>query len=194
MSSDQDSANFKLSQPCPADFETLGGCGRVRHCGLCQKPIYDLSGLTQDEAQALLQRSEGKPADQLYVRRDGTLTTTPCQVGTHLARRRARSKVAFLAKVAAVLVAGAGASVQYHHQSELRQRRQLEKWAGISLADDRAYRYVRHLHDHLASPGDEMPPEFRRQVELLARRAHWYRDLNETDSSDAVAQTSQPPR
>lgn len=84
----------------------MAGEGHVRVCGLCDRDVYDFSGLTAFEVVHLLASHEGKgaPCVRLHRRRDGTVITADCEVG--IARRRKRGGLLVGAAVAGALVAG----------------------------------------------------------------------------------------
>lgn len=96
-------ASFKveIASPCTARWDEMDGDERARFCKLCTKNVYDLSGLTRADAEALLQRTEGgvPPCVRFFQRADGTVLTADCPVGW---RRRLRRR--FVS--AAGLVAG----------------------------------------------------------------------------------------
>lgn len=79
-----------IAAPCAADWDDMSGDGHVRHCGDCDKNVYDLSGMTRAEATALLVGRTGQepPCLRLWRRADGTLLTADCGVGMLPARRR----------------------------------------------------------------------------------------------------------
>lgn len=80
----------------------MDGDERVRFCRECNRNVYNLSSMTEAEAQRLIARREGRVCVRFYQRRDGTVLTTDCPVG------RKRS---FLSKAAGTAVALAGAAV-----------------------------------------------------------------------------------
>jgi hypothetical protein len=93
--------NLRVASPCAADWSRMTGDDRARHCDDCNKTVYNLSGMTRDEAHALL-RERGDLCARFYRRADGTILTADCTVGVSRRRRR-RIVVAG----AAVAVAGA---------------------------------------------------------------------------------------
>ena len=97
-------ANVRIASPCHERWDTMTGDARMRHCGRCDKNVYDLSSMTAAEAEAVLGRPGGAPCVKLYRRADGTVITSDCPVGV---RRRQRHRFA-LAGVAVALVAAAG--------------------------------------------------------------------------------------
>lgn len=67
----------------------MEGGGRVRFCRLCSLNVYDLSGMTAAEAEALLTKTEGRLCGRITRRADGTVLTKDCPVGVRALRRRA---------------------------------------------------------------------------------------------------------
>jgi hypothetical protein len=93
--------DIKIASPCHASWDGMKGDDRVRHCGSCQKNVYDLSNMTRDDAEALLQKTEGRVCVRFYRRSDGTVLTQDCPVGLARVRRR-------LALIGAGVAAGLG--------------------------------------------------------------------------------------
>jgi hypothetical protein len=56
----------------------MQGDDRVRHCGQCQRNVYQLSNLSREEAEALILEKEGELCVQFYRRADGSVVTRPC--------------------------------------------------------------------------------------------------------------------
>ncbi len=73
--------NIQIASPCNADWNSMSGDERVRFCGDCRKQVYNLSGMSADEAEALLREKEGDLCARLYRRADGTVLTTDCPEG-----------------------------------------------------------------------------------------------------------------
>jgi hypothetical protein len=80
-----------IASPCNVSWASMDGDGDVRHCGLCDKNVYNLSLMTRDEAEAALGAHPNMCA-RFYRRSDGTLLTQDCPVGQRRARfwRRTR--------------------------------------------------------------------------------------------------------
>jgi len=66
----------------------MEGGGRLRHCPLCQRNLYDLSDMSRDEAEAIVSAREGKPVADLYERSDGLVMVSDCPVGVREKRDR----------------------------------------------------------------------------------------------------------
>jgi hypothetical protein len=75
-------AQVTIATPCPASWEDMRGDGNVRFCSQCSKHVYDLSMLTQADAEALILQHEGKMCARVFLRVDGTVMTADCWVGT----------------------------------------------------------------------------------------------------------------
>ena len=81
--------SVQIANPCPADWESMRGDERMRFCELCSLNVYNLSGLTKGEAEALLTAGEGgRVCLRIYRRADGTVITADCPVGLAALRRR----------------------------------------------------------------------------------------------------------
>src|SRR5262245_27675690 len=52
--------NLRVASPCSAAWDNMTGDERVRHCGDCDKDVFNLSGMTRDEAEALILQKQGK--------------------------------------------------------------------------------------------------------------------------------------
>jgi hypothetical protein len=94
--------NLRVATPCTARWDLMTGDDRVRHCDQCQKSVYNLSGMTRDEAEALVIERSGKLCARYYQRRDGTIVFSDCKRDDH------HRWVA--AGAAALLAAGLGAA------------------------------------------------------------------------------------
>lgn len=94
--------NLRIAAPCAKDWNEMQGDEHVRFCGACEKNVYNLSSLTREQAEALLQEKEGKLCVTYFQRKDGTVLTADCPVGVR--KRRVRN-------AAAGVVAGIGAGM-----------------------------------------------------------------------------------
>ena len=95
--------NIRIATPCSASWDRMLGDDRMRHCGDCNKNVYNLSGMTRDEAEALIAAKNGDLCARYFQRADGTIITSDCVVG--VSRRRKRR---LIAAGAAALLAGGG--------------------------------------------------------------------------------------
>jgi TonB family protein len=81
-------ANIKIAAPCPADWSSMNGNDRVRFCSHCQLNVYNLSAMTKNEAELLIQQTEGRLCVRYYQRADGTILTQNCPVGLQALKQR----------------------------------------------------------------------------------------------------------
>jgi hypothetical protein len=106
--------NIRVAAPCTADWTQMTGDDRTRHCGDCRKNVYNLSGMTRDQAEALVIEKHGDLCVRYYERHDGTILLADCTIGVKRRRRRR-----WIAAGAATLLAGGGAAglrAQHHEQ------------------------------------------------------------------------------
>jgi hypothetical protein len=97
-----------VATPCSAVWDKMVGDDRVRFCGGCEKNVYNLSAMTREEAEALLQETNAGVCVRFYQRADGKVMTQDCAVGVQQKRRRQR---AFGIVAAGAMAAGAVAAV-----------------------------------------------------------------------------------
>jgi len=83
--------NIKIASPCSANWNEMFGNDRMRFCGECKLNVYNLSGMTRDDAENLISNAEGRLCVRFYRRMDGTIITQNCPVGW--AKVKARTKV-----------------------------------------------------------------------------------------------------
>jgi hypothetical protein len=79
----------RVASPCEASWDAMEGDGRVRFCRACRLYVYNLSGMTRPQAEALVQSAEGRLCVRFYRRADGTVLTRDCPVGLAAWRRTA---------------------------------------------------------------------------------------------------------
>jgi hypothetical protein len=95
--------NIRIASPCPASWDEMRGDERKRFCSQCSLNVYNLSGMTRDEAENLLLMSEGGVCVRFYRRADGTVLTEDCPVGWRAVRRRvSRAATAFVSLCAGI--------------------------------------------------------------------------------------------
>jgi hypothetical protein len=66
------------------------GDDRTRFCDQCDKHVFNLAGMSRQEAEQVIFRSEGEVCVRLSRRADGTVITNDCPVGAKRVRRRRR--------------------------------------------------------------------------------------------------------
>ncbi len=80
--------NIRIAAPCTADWNLMTGDDRMRHCDACNKDVYNLSGMTRGEAEALVTERNGDLCVRYFRRKDGTILPTDCTIGVQRRRRR----------------------------------------------------------------------------------------------------------
>ncbi|MBI3724141.1 hypothetical protein HY251_09350, partial [bacterium] len=83
--------DLAVASPCKVPWEGMKGDDRVRFCGLCALNVYNVEGMSREEAIALLERSEGRRLCVRFFRRaDGTVLTQDCPILLRRLKRAAR--------------------------------------------------------------------------------------------------------
>jgi len=85
------------------------GNDRMRFCGQCKLNVYNLSGMSRQEAEDLVTNAEGRLCVRFYRRIDGTIITENCPVGW--ARVKQRAKVYVTAAFSLLMTMLAGLSI-----------------------------------------------------------------------------------
>ena len=94
--------NIRIASPCSANWDEMFGDERKRYCSDCKLNVYNLSDMTQTEAENFLINAEGRVCIKFYRRTDGTVLTQDCPVGWQGLKKR----VSRLATVSFALVFG----------------------------------------------------------------------------------------
>lgn len=100
--------NIKIASPCSANWDEMIGDERKRFCGDCKLNVYNLSGMTKQEAENLIIGSEGRLCVRFYRRADGSVLTKDCPVGWAAIKRRVSRVSAALASLLFGMLAGLG--------------------------------------------------------------------------------------
>jgi hypothetical protein len=89
--------HIKIAAPCSADWDQMFSFEdkRVRFCSQCNLNVYNLSEMSRQEAEALINKTEGRLCVRFYRRADGSILTQNCPVGLRAIKRR----VAWVAQV-----------------------------------------------------------------------------------------------
>lgn len=95
--------DVRIASPCHASWEAMDGGERVRFCSDCERSVYNLSGMSREEAAALIAEHEGRLCVRLYRRSDGTILTQNCPAGVRAERFAAIRKTAAAASFVAFL-------------------------------------------------------------------------------------------
>lgn len=100
----------RVASPCKADWDQMIGSGRMRFCGQCNLNVYNLSGMTRDEAESLIARHEGRLCIRFYRRHDGSIITQDCPVGLRAVRETVSYWTRAIGAAALTFLAAAGLS------------------------------------------------------------------------------------
>jgi hypothetical protein len=82
--------NIRIASPCSADWNQMYGDERKRFCGDCKLNVFNLSGMTRDEAESLIMNAEGRLCVRFFQRVDGSVITQDCPVGWARVKHRSR--------------------------------------------------------------------------------------------------------
>ena len=100
--------NIRIASPCKANWEAMFGNKRQRFCGECKLNVYNLSGMTQREAENLILQTEGRLCVRFYKRADGSVLTKDCPVGWHAIKRKVSKTATAFASLVFTALSGIG--------------------------------------------------------------------------------------
>ena len=72
--------DLRVAYPCEVNWDDMEGSERVRHCSTCRLHVYNLSNLTRQQAQNLVEGAEGRLCVRFYRRADGSVMTQDCSL------------------------------------------------------------------------------------------------------------------
>ena len=103
---------IRIARPCSASWHDMHGDDKSRRCDHCRLQVFNLSGMTTEEAETLIERRTGKGRTcvRYFKRRDGTVLTADCPRG--VSDRWRHVEVRVIAACAAVM--GAMFADYYH--------------------------------------------------------------------------------
>jgi hypothetical protein len=113
--------NIRIASPCSADWNQMIGDERVRHCGKCDKDVFNISTMTRDEAEQLVRDKHGDLCARYYQRKDGTILLSDCTIGKSQQRKRR-----WIAAGAAALLAGTSVAAHELTKDDEHDRRDHE--------------------------------------------------------------------
>src|SRR6476660_5243948 len=91
----------RIASPCAANWNEMRGSERKRYCAMCKLNVYNLSDMTQSEAENFLINAEGRVCLRAFRRADGTVITKDCPVGwARIKRKVSRTATAIFSLVA----------------------------------------------------------------------------------------------
>jgi hypothetical protein len=106
--------NLKVASPCSQDWEQMIGTERKRYCGECKLNVYNLSGMSRNEAENLIMNSEGRLCVRFFKREDGTVLTQDCPVGWKAFKKRVSVGATALASLIFSLISGLGLAAMFN--------------------------------------------------------------------------------
>jgi hypothetical protein len=110
--------NLKIASPCSQDWDAMIGDDRKRFCGECKLNVYNLSGMTREEAENLIINSEGRLCVRFYRRSDGTILTEDCPVGWRTLKKRISRTAAAFVSMLFGLIGGLGLVTLFEKKKE----------------------------------------------------------------------------
>ena len=110
--------SVKIASPCSQDWNVMIGTERRRFCGECKLNVYNLSGMSQREAENLLLNSEGRLCVRFYRRADGSVLTKDCPVGWQMIKRRVSKTATAFASLLFGIVGGLGLNSFFNGEKE----------------------------------------------------------------------------
>lgn len=87
---------ISIAIPCTADWGKMTGNDQVRFCQECKLNVYNISGMTQYQAEDLIRKTEGRLCVRYFRRTDGTILTQNCPVGLQALKKAARAATAII--------------------------------------------------------------------------------------------------
>jgi hypothetical protein len=109
---------IQVASPCPALWDEMEGDGLARHCAECDKNVYNISGMSREDAESLIQEKEGRLCVRFFQRADGTILTKDCPVGIRAFRRRVMKFVASIAAALFIVFGSYGTLLAMRHSVE----------------------------------------------------------------------------
>jgi hypothetical protein len=111
--------NLKIASPCSANWDEMIGNERVKFCGECKLNVYNLSGMTKQDAENLLISSEGRVCVRMYKRADGSVITQDCPVGLAKIKERTKILVTAMASLIFTFLGAIGLQTVFSKSSNL---------------------------------------------------------------------------
>jgi hypothetical protein len=84
----------------------MTGDERARFCSQCSLHVYNLSEMTRSEAEALIAEKEGRLCVRYYRRKDGTMLTQDCPVGSRSVKEQRARSIRRVVTAGAAILAG----------------------------------------------------------------------------------------
>ena len=90
-------SNLVINTPCPMDWDRMDGDERRRFCSRCEKHVFNLAEMTEQEVLQLIGDGDRAVCARIFRRPDGTVVTSQCPIpGTKATGRRCQFSIATL--------------------------------------------------------------------------------------------------
>lgn len=130
----------RVGSPCPTSWKEMEGDDQVRYCSLCRLNVYNLSGMSREEAERFINTREGRLCIRYVQRPDGKIMTKHCPKGE--AVRGRRKAALMLVSMMAFVAAGVASAVT--------PREKKEAWYQTTKENARKIEPFRTIIDRLA--------------------------------------------
>lgn len=80
-----------VSAPCPMSWDNMDGDSKIRFCAGCSRNVYNLSAMTEDEAEAFVEANGSSQCMTFYRRADGKIMTDNCPKGLRAVEQRVKN-------------------------------------------------------------------------------------------------------
>lgn len=94
-----------VAAPCPVSWDSMIGDNRVRLCAGCSRNVYNISDMTNKEAEEFLLENGSTQCMQIYRRSDGKIMTDNCPRALRQLRDKCRFMIRIVSGVAASMLA-----------------------------------------------------------------------------------------
>jgi hypothetical protein len=131
--------DVRVANPCHMKWDDMPGDDRVRHCHACDKSVYNLSAMTREQGERLLDEHEAAVCVRLYQRADGTVITSDCEVG---ARARRSRRIALGVALGVGAATAACTATVFAHVGSYHPRRETHPVHAVARANDQRARDI----------------------------------------------------
>lgn len=114
--------NIRIASPCQVPWDGMHGNEQQRYCAQCRLQVFNLSGMSRADAEALVEANTDGMCVRLYRRADGTVLTADCPVGRWDVRRRLILAITGLAALLLLGITWSAALATQGGRSNLRVR------------------------------------------------------------------------
>ena len=98
-----------VAAPCSQSWENMQGDDQVRYCQGCSQNVFNLSGMSRQQAERFLDEQSSGRCYRFFRRTDGTIITDNCPLGLRKVRDHYRRLCKMLASLAAIVLSAPSA-------------------------------------------------------------------------------------